>query len=160
MLNVVLKIIAQLFIARFLRNRMHTTASPTTQNHLIAVKDSVIALLEKHAVLFKTQFNNDVKRVFNSLLGLMFILLAAICSGLTGLMWLFATAWDSPNRDLILGTTMILPIILGVAVYFVIRSSWREKPLLQQTMVEIEQDWQVFKHGLDGTADISDEANR
>lgn len=160
MLKTALKLIAQLLITRFIRERVEEHMSNDAASHFGAVKKSVAALLESHAILFKSQFNHDVKRMVNSLLGFMFILFAALCTGLTGLMWLFATAWHSPNRDLILGTTMILPIILGVAVFLVIRQSWKKQPLLQQSMLQIEQDWQVFRNGLDGTADTSDEANR
>ncbi|MES2546354.1 MAG: phage holin family protein [Pseudomonadota bacterium] len=160
MLNTVLKLVAQLMIARFIRNRVEEHVSHDTSSHFGAVKSSVAALLESHAALFKSQFQQDLKRLVNSFIGYMFILFAAFCSGVTGLMWIFATAWNSPNRDIILGTTMILPIILGIAVFVVIRQSWKKQPLLQQSMIQIEQDWQVFRNGLDGTADTSDEANR
>jgi uncharacterized membrane protein YqjE len=160
MLKTAFKLVAQLLITKFIRDRVQEHLSHDAANHFGAVKNSLAALLESHAVLFKNQFHHDVKRMVNSFFGFMFILLAAIFSTLTGLMWLFATAWDSPNRDIILGTTMILPIILGVAVFLVIRQSWKKQPLLQQSMVQIEHDWQVFRNGLDGTADTSDEANR
>lgn len=155
-----LKLLTQFLIARFIRNHMQDVQDKTSGNHLSGLKSSMAALLESHAVLFKSQFHHDVQRMVNSFLGFMFILLATICTGLTGLMWLFATAWNSENRNIILGTTMIIPIILSIIVYFVIRQSWKKQPLLQQSMVQIEQDWQVFKNGLDGTADTSDEANR
>ncbi len=161
MLNTVLKLVMQFMIAKFIRSRMqnvHDEAPGST--HLGGLKRSMAALLESHAALFKNQFNNDLKRVANSLLGLMFILFATICAGLTGLMWLFAIAWNSPHRELILGTTMVLPIIISIGVFLVIRQSWKKQPLMQQSMIQIEQDWQVFKNGLDGTADTSDEANR
>lgn len=155
-----LKLLTQFLIARFIRKQMIDVEDQTSNNHLSGLKKNMAALLESHAALFKSQFNHDLKRVVNSLLGMMLILLAAIFSGLTGLMWLFATAWNSPNRDLILGAAMIIPIVLSIVVYLVIRQSWKKQPLMQQSMLQIEQDWQVFKNGLDGTADISDEANR
>ena len=160
MLKTVLKLVAQFMIARFIKSSLEGQATHDVKNNFSAVKSSVAALLESHAVLFKSQFHQDLKRLVNSFIGYMFILFAAFCSGVTGLMWIFATAWNSPNRDIILGTTMILPVILGIAVFFVIRQSWKKKPLLQKSMVQIEQDWQVFRNGLDGTADTSDEANR
>jgi fructose-specific phosphotransferase system IIC component len=75
-------------------------------------------------------------------------------------MWLFATAWDSPNRHIILGTTMTLPLLIAIGVFIVIRLNWKKQPLFSKSMVQIENDWHVFKNGLDGTADTSDEANR
>lgn len=158
-----LRLAAQILIAKIVRNRMHDVQehiSNDTQNHFSAVKKNMAALIESHAALFKDQLNHDMKRIANSLLGLAFIFFALLCSGLTALMWLFATAWNNPNRDIILGTTMTLPILIAIGVFVAIRLTWKKQPLLSKSMVQIENDWQVFKNGLDGTADISDEANR
>lgn len=159
MWNVALKLIAQFAIAKFLRARAQQAQQPSNDD-LSKLKKSMAALLESHAAHFKAEFNHDLRRVVNSLLGLMFILFAAICSGLTALMWLFAIAWNSTNRDIILGTTMILPLLIAAGVFLVIRLNWKKQPLLSKSMVKIENDWQIFRNGLDGTADTSDEANR
>ncbi len=163
MWNTALKLVGQLLIAKFLRNRMHNAEnnmSNSAQHHFSAVKNSLAALVENHAALFKAQFHSDMQRVAKSMLGLTLILFAMLCSGLTALMWLFATAWNSPNRDIILGTVMILPLLIAVGIFFAIRHTWKKQPFLAKSMVQIENDWQVFRGGLDGTADISDEATR
>ena len=163
MWNTVLKLVGQLLIAKFLRGDMQNAEvnmSNKAQSHFGAVKQSVAALVESHAVLFKAQFHSDMQRVANSLLGLTFIFFAMLCSGLTALMWLFATAWNSAYRDLILGVTMFLPILIAVGVFLVIRHNWKKQPLFAKSMVQIENDWHVFRNGLDGTADTSDEATR
>ena len=151
----------------FLKNRMEfakvnffNKVDTSSRNDLNRLKENIAAMAESRAAIFKQNFNQEVRRVVNSLLGFMLILLAAILSLLTGLMWLFATAWVSPHRDIILGTTMILPILIAVGVYLLIRRSWQKQPILHQSIVQIENDWLVFRAGLDGTADISDDANR
>ena len=150
-----------------LKNRMHFVRSnffnkpnANSSENLNQLKQSIAAMAESRAAIFKQNFNFEVKRVVNSLFGFMLILLAAMLSMLTGLMWLFATAWVNPYRNIILGTTMILPILIAAGVYFYIRRSWQKEPILHQSIVQIESDWQVFKAGLDGTADTSDEAIR
>ncbi len=163
MLKTVLKLVGQLLIAKFLRNHMQdaeNNMSNNAQHHFSAVKNSLAALVENHAALFKAQFHSDMQRIAKSLLGLTFIFFAMLCSGLTALMWLFATAWNSAHRDLILGATMILPILVAVGIFLAIRYTWKKQPLFAKSMVQIENDWRVFRHGLDGTADISDEATR
>ena len=151
----------------FLKNRMEYVKSTffnklntNSSENLNRLKLNIAAMAESRAAIFKQDFHFEVRRVVNSLFGLMLILLAAMLSLLTGLMWLFATAWVSPYRDIILGTTMILPILIAAGVYLYIRRSWHKQPILQQSILQIESDWQVFRAGLDGTADISDEANR
>ena len=163
MLNTVLKLVAQLLIAKFLRKHMQDSEnnmSNNVQHHFSAVKNSLAALVESHAALFKAQFHSDMQRIAKSILGLTFIFFAMLCSGLTALMWLFATAWNSAHRDLILGATMILPLLIAAGIFLVIRHTWKKQPLFAKSMVQIESDWQVFRDGLDGTADISDEATR
>ena len=144
----------------FIRKHFFNKLDSHSGEDLSRLKQSIAAMAESRAALFKQNFNYEVHRVVNSLFGFMLILLAAMLSLLTGLMWLFATAWSSPNRDIILGLTMILPILVAVGVYFYIRHSWQKQPILHQSIVQIESDWQVFRAGLDGTADTSEEANR
>lgn len=163
MFNTALKFVAQLLLAKFLRDRMKNMQEDFSNNaegHFGAVKKSIAALVENHAAIFKQQLNQDMKRAANSLIGLVFIFFALLCSGLTALMWLFAIAWNSAHRDLILGVTMALPLLISIGVFLAIRHTWKKQPLFSKSMVQIEHDWQVFKNGLDGTADTSDEANR
>lgn len=145
----------KLLVSIFLRNRMNYV-----KNDYSEVKENLAVLVESRAAIFKKNFNDELHRLANSLIAFMFLLLAAACSGLTGIMWLFATAWSSPHRDTILGITMILPILIGIGVYTYISNSWKKEPLFQESIKQIENDWQMFRYGLDGTADISDEANR
>ena len=163
MWNTVLKLVGQLLIAKFLRSHMQDAEinmSNNAQSHFSAVKQSLAALVESHAALFKAQFHSDMQRVAKSLLGLTFIFFAMLCSGLTALMWLFATAWNSAHRDLILGVTMLLPILIAIGIFLAIRHTWKKQPIFAKSMVQIESDWQVFRGGLDGKADTSDEATR
>ena len=158
-----LKFLAILFIKNrmeFAKFNFFNKLNTSTSDDLKRLKENIAAMAESRAAIFKQNFNQEVRRVVNSLFGFMLILLAAILSLLTGLMWLFATAWVSPHRDVILGVTMILPILIAVGVYLLIRRSWQKQPILHQSIVQIENDWLVFRAGLDGTADISDDANR
>ena len=163
-----LKFIAILFLKNRMEyvrshffNKLNTNSSEDlNQLKFNQLKRSIAVMAESRAAIFKQNFHFEVRRVVNSLFGFMLILLAAMLSLLTGLMWLFATAWVSPYRDIILGITMILPLLIAVGVYLYIRRSWQKKPIFQQSMLQVESDWQVFRAGLDGTADTSDEANR
>ena len=146
---------AKLLLFVFLRNRVNHV-----KHDFSGVKENLAALAESRAAIFKRNFNNEVQRLANSLIGLIFLLLAAVCSGLTGIIWLFSIAWNSPHRDTILGVTMIVPLFIAVGIYTYISRSWKKEPLFQESIKQIEDDWQVFRHSLDGTADISDEANR
>ena len=158
-----LKFLAILFFKNrmeFAKDNFFNKLDTNSSDDLNRLKENIAAMAESRAAIFKQNFNYEVRRVVNSLFGFMLILLAAILSLLTGLMWIFATAWVSPHRDIILGVTMILPILIAVGVYLLIRRSWHKQPILHQSIVQIESDWLVFRAGLDGTADISDDANR
>ncbi|MBC7755938.1 MAG: phage holin family protein [Bdellovibrio sp.] len=139
-------------------NKLHTNAYDSfNKPNLYRLKDNIAAMAETRAAIFKQNFNHEINRVVKSLIGFMLILLFAILSLLTGLMWLFATAWTSPHRDIILGVTMLIPIALAIGVYLAIRNSWQKQPILHQSMQQIESDWQVFKAGFDTTADANDD---
>lgn len=129
-------------------------------NDFSVVKKNVAVLAESRAAIFKQNFNDDLQRMMNSLFGYFLVLLAATCSGLTGMLWLIATAWNSPSRNIILGTTMILPLIISIGIFVFIRYSWKKEPLFSRSMQQVETDWLIFRGGLDGTADTSDEANK
>ena len=158
-----LKFLAVLFLknrVQFAKVNFFNKLNSNSSDDLNQLKESIAALAESRAAIFKQNFNHEVRRVVNSLFGFMLIFLAAILSLLTGLMWLFTTAWMSPQRDIILGATIILPILIAVGGYLLIRRSWQKQPILHQSIAQIESDWLVFRAGLDGMADISDDANR
>lgn len=163
-----LKFLAILFLKNglaFAKNNFFSKLNPNNSGDdnklkLNQLKENIAAMAESRAAIFKQNFSHEVSRLVKSLFGFMLILLAAIFSLLTGILWLFATAWSSPNRDIILGTTMLVPIVLAVGVYLTIRHSWQKQPILHQSMLQIESDWQVFKAGFDGTAEkLADSAD-
>ena len=153
-----LKFLAILFLKnrmQFLKYHFFNKLNTNSSDDLQRLKENIAAMAESRAAIFKQNFNHEIHRVVKSLFSFMLILLAAILSLLTGLMWLFATAWSSPNRDIILGVTMLIPIVLAIGVYLTIRRSWQKQPILHQSMQQIESDWQVFKAGFDSTADAN-----
>lgn len=157
-----LKFVAILFLKNrmeFVKHNFFNKLNTNSNDDLIKLKDNIALMAESRAKIFKQNFNDDVKRLVNSLLGYMLILLAALFSLLTGLMWLFALAWNNSNRNFILGFSMLLPILIAVALYFFIRHSWQKQPILHQSMLQIESDWQIFKAGLDSNANKDNSAD-
>jgi uncharacterized membrane protein YqjE len=143
----------------FLRNRIsHVTDD--FNNHFGAVKENIAVMAESRAAIFKQNFNDDLQRIVNSFLGMMAISLTAACSGLIGILWLVATAWNSPNRNIILGSTMILLFLIGVGIFIFLRYSWQKNPLFSRSIEQIETDWMLFRGSLDSQTDTSDEANK
>jgi len=149
----------KLLAVMFLRKRVNYVKTDFN-NHFDTVKENIAVMAESRAAIFKQNFNDDLQRIVNSFFGLMVISLTAACSGLTGILWLVASAWDSPNRNIILGSTMILPLLIGVGIFVFIRYSWQKNPLFSRSIEQIETDWLIFRGSLDGTADTSEEANK
>ena len=161
-----LKFLAMLLLknrVEFIRKHFFNQLNTQSSEDLNRLKENIAAMAESRAAIFKQNFNHEVQRVVNSLFGFMLILLASLASLLTGLAWLFATAWASPNRDIILSLTLFLPLLLAVGIYFYIRQSWQKQPILHQSIQQIESDWQVFRDGLNNTspttAETFDEEN-
>lgn len=143
----------------FLRSKINHVKDDIGSN-LSSVKENMAILAESRALLFKQNFNRELERLGNSIIGFLFMLLAGVCSGLTALMWLFAIAWNSPHRDWILGITVVVPLLIGVAIYFYIRASWEKEPLFDKTMTQIQHDWLLFRHGIDNIEEETEGSNR
>lgn len=149
----------KLAVFMFLRSKINHVKDDIG-NNLGAVKENMAILAESRALIFRQNFHRELNRLGNSLLGFMFMLLAAVCSGLTALMWLFAIAWNSPNRNVILSITLIVPLLIGVGIYFYIRESWKKEPLFDRTMTQIQSDWLLFRNGLESVAEDMERSNR
>ena len=94
----------------------------------------------------------DLDRVTNSFVALLFVFAAIIFSGMMALLWIFAVAWTSDYRDLILAIIIIMPLVLSAVIFFVIKNMWRNSPLLDASATLIAKDWQVIRKGLEGNA--------
>ncbi len=149
----------KLAVFMFLRSKINNVKDDIG-NNLGAVKENMALLAESRALIFRQNFHRELRRLSNSVIGFLFMLLAAVCSGLTALMWLFAIAWDSPHRNAILGTTLILPILIGVGIYFYIRESWKKEPLFDKTMTQIHSDWILFRNGLESVKEEIEGSHR
>lgn len=121
------------------------------------VKRNIADMTESRARFFRVDFNTEMNRIVHSFVGFMLALATIAGASLTAILWIAATAWSSPHRDIILGGTMLLLLIIGFTMFIFIYHSWKKEPLFNQSMLKIEQDWQMFR-GLDGAADIA-EAN-
>jgi hypothetical protein len=129
------------------------------KSELISFKENVADYTESRAGIIKDNIESDLRRIVKSFIGILFIFACFILVGILGLAWLFAIFWNSESREIILGVIMSIPLIIGLITLSSIRSSWQMNPLLEETTILISEDWKSFRYGLDGTADISDEAN-
>ncbi|HEY0563147.1 MAG TPA: phage holin family protein [Methylophilus sp.] len=139
----------------FVNNRM-----ARAKHSLDEVKENAADYAETRAAFIKQNIMHDLERVVESFVGLLLMFAGLIFTGILGLMWIFTVAWNSPNREIILGVTMFIPLALSAILFVMIKNAWKQKPLMHDTTQLISEDWKSFRHGLDGTADISDEANR
>lgn len=128
------------------------------KNELQKVKVTAADYAEDRASLIKENALKDARRVVNSLIALMLMFCAIIFSGLLGMMWLFATAWDSPHRVLILSVSIVIPLLISAIIFAVLNFSWRKNPLLNDVSELIASDWLVFRNGIVDQADKPKEA--
>lgn len=119
------------------------------------IKRNLTGMTESHARFFKNDFNAETQRIARSFVGLMLALSAIAGASIIAILWIAASAWRSPNRDVILGVTMLVLIVIGLFLFAFIYFSWKKEPLFNKSMLLIQQDWYIFR-GLDGTADTTD----
>lgn len=145
---------AKLLFFMFLRNRFKHVSHDVNK-----VKEHFAVYTASRAKMFKHNIARDTHRMVNSFIGYLMMFAAIIFAGLTGIMWIIASVWNSPNRDIVLGITMVIPLLIGIGIFFFIQYSWHKTPLLHESFDQIEQDWHAFGHSLDDSADISTETN-
>jgi uncharacterized membrane protein YqjE len=139
------------------KNNLFNKTKSDATSQLNQLKDNIAVMAESRAAFFKQNINQELQRLVNSLLGLMLIFAIVIFAGLIGMMWLFASAWNSPNRDAILGSAMLLPILFAIGIFLFIRYSWLKDPLFSQSIAQIESDWHVFRAGFKQSDNQPDE---
>jgi hypothetical protein len=142
-----LKTALKLAVFLFLRSRAKNTR-PGPSDHLSAVKENMAHMAEMRAAIFKQNFIHELRRIGTSIIGFLFMIVAAISSGIIGLLWVFALAWTSPDRNVILTIALILPLLIGVGIYLYLRNSWKKEHLFEKTLLQIETDWRLFRQGV------------
>jgi len=149
MLGAALKLVALYFI----NNRLSVA-----KTGLHTFKEGIADYTESRAEIFRDNFQGDVRRIVTSFIGFLVILAALILIGLLALMWIFAVAWNSPNREVILGITMLIPFVIALIAYSGIKRSWKNKPLMLETIQLISDDWRTFRYSLNDSPSASEEA--
>ncbi|WP_029146857.1 phage holin family protein [Methylophilus sp. 5] len=100
---------------------------------------------EDRAQLLKQDFLEETERLATSMVGMLVVFSMFIFTGLLGLMWLFSLLWQHPHRSLILGLAMLVPTLIGVIAFIVVRATWQKKPLFADSLGMISQDWRLFR---------------
>lgn len=149
MLSTALKLVALYLI----NNRLSVA-----KDGLHTFKENIADYTESRTEIFRNNFHRDVRRIVSSFIGFLVILASLIFTGLLGLMWIFAVAWNSPNREVILGLTMSIPFVIGLITFSAIKNTWKNKPLLAETTQLVAADWQLFRYGSDSKADTKNDA--
>ena len=144
------KTTVKLMVLLFLRSRFNHT-----KTDLSKIKRNIADLAENRAASFKQNFKEELQRIVHSAIGFMLAMIAIACASITAIMWIAASTWSSPHRDIILGCTMLLLILIGFVIFAFIYYSWKKVPLFNQSMLLIGQDWRMLR-GLEGSADTTD----
>lgn len=100
---------------------------------------------EDRAQLLKQDFQLEMQRLFSSVVSLLLGFTLLIFTGMLGLMWLFSLLWAHPQRSLILGSCMLLPMLAAAWVLWRVYKQWHQKPLFEDSLGLIAQDWQLFR---------------
>jgi hypothetical protein len=120
-------------------------------DNLLHLSENVADYTESRAQHLKQDFLEETDRMATSMVGLLVVFSMFIFTGLLGLMWLFSLLWQHPHRTLILGLTMLIPLIIAVAAFLAVRKIWKKKPLFADSLSMIGHDWHLFRTELAST---------
>lgn len=116
------------------------------KDNLLNLRHHVADYTEDRAQQLKQDFVEETDRLATSIVGLLVVFSMFIFTGLLGLMWLFSLLWEHPQRSLILGLAMLVPIIIGVVTFLTVRATWQKKPLFADSLNMISHDWRLFRN--------------
>jgi len=114
--------------------------------HLVVAQ--LLAFIERRAHIFILNMGEEWNRLLKTVIGFILVFTALVFSALIGAAWIVAIAWESPSRDLILGISMLIPLLLVLAVAIYLRSIWHKKPYLESARNQMDSDWQVLRGAL------------
>lgn len=97
------------------------------KDNFFNLRHHVADYTEDRAQQLKQDFVEETERLATSIVGLLVVFSMFIFTGLLGLMWLFSLLWEHPQRSLILGLAMLVPIIIGVVTFLAVRATWQKK---------------------------------
>ena len=135
----------KLVLLYVIRNK-YNEAKTVFKGDFSKIKDSFSDLAENRVTMFKKNLEYEISRIVHSLLGLMLMLVAILCSSITAIIWLTVTALNSPHRTLIFSLTTVVPLLVGIAIYFFIKLSWTKEPLFNQSIKQVAYDWDLFRN--------------
>lgn len=140
-----------------LRNRFNE-AKDKFKGDLNNIKDNIADLAESRAAIYKENINYELSRLVRSFVSIMFALVAITCVSITAIIWLVTIALNNPYRNIIFSFTLLVPLIISIGICLLVRYTWKKEPLFQQSIIQIEQDWLLFRKldGLDQTRDVAD----
>lgn len=116
------------------------------KDNFFNLRHHVADYTEDRAQQLKQDFVEETERLATSIVGLLVVFSMFIFTGLLGLMWLFSLLWEHPQRSLILGLAMLVPIIIGVVTFLAVRATWQKKPLFADSLNMISHDWRLFRN--------------
>jgi hypothetical protein len=140
MLSTLLKLITMYFINQRVEQ---------SKQHVSVFAKNAADYAESRARFIKSDLMVDLDRMTNSFVGFLIMFAGIIFSGMMALLWIFAIAWNSDYRVLILAFIITTPLILSAIIFYAIRNMWKNSPLLNASTELIARDWQAIRKGLE-----------
>jgi hypothetical protein len=138
-----LKTIIKLLVVYFVNKQLSGA-----KEGLVGVKASMTDYAESRAEFVRDDFLQDLQRMLNTILAYFFVFTALVLAGVIALLWIFAIAWESPNRALILSLIILGLLSVSIAIYAAIRYKWKNHYFMSNTNDLIAHDWQLFTNKL------------
>lgn len=138
-----LKTIIKLVIVYFVNKQLSGAKEGLTD-----IKTSMTDYAESRAEFIRDDFLQDLQRMLNTVLAYFFVFTALVLAGVIALLWIFAIAWESPNRALILSAIIVGLLSVSIAIYATIRYKWKNDYFMSKTSGLIAHDWYLFTNKL------------
>lgn len=126
------------------RTLLKLVAMKVVGNRVQQVVLLLMSVVERRAHMFTQSIRDEWNRVVTSIVCLVVSLVCVAFSGLIATVWLISFALHSPDRNLILGTALLIPLVIVAGIAFYLKKLWNEKLFLHDSRTQLNEDWSIL----------------
>lgn len=86
----------------------------------------------------------DGRRIIGSIVAAAVVALGVVLASMVGMIGFIIWAMNQPQREWLFLAAFLLPIVVAAGAFVYVRRQWKNRTLLGDTRLQLQQQWQLF----------------
>ena len=86
----------------------------------------------------------DGRRIIGSIVAAAVVALGVVLASMVGMIGFIIWAMNQPQREWLFLAAFLLPIVVAAGAFVYVRRQWKNRTLLADTRLQLQQQWQLF----------------